>query len=150
MSEHWFFLSYARRDAIGNRYVARLHQQLAQEVGRAAGLPGDHKVLEVTVVAEAVGPMHVHAVAIDGSEDFAVDGDGDGCSDTYLSVTPDESDPTMTAKCVIKVAFQAGRGEDGEGPRTATLQVKGGTDEADDILEVEVVACEATCEEPAE
>lgn len=39
MSGHWFFLSYARRDALGNAYVTRLREHLALEVGRVAGLP---------------------------------------------------------------------------------------------------------------
>lgn len=39
MAGYWFFLSYARRDAVGNLYVERFHKQLAREIGRVAGLP---------------------------------------------------------------------------------------------------------------
>ena len=53
---HWFFLSYARRDAVGNRYLTRLHQQLAQEVGRVAGLP------------TAVGQSEIGFLDVDGIE----------------------------------------------------------------------------------
>lgn len=55
MGDHWFFLSYARRDAVGNRYLSRLHEQLAQEVARVAGLPA-------SVAAPDVGFLDVEGV----------------------------------------------------------------------------------------
>jgi FxsC-like protein len=39
MSDYWFFLSYARRDAIDNKYIEKFFNHLAQEVARIAGLP---------------------------------------------------------------------------------------------------------------
>jgi FxsC-like protein len=36
---YWFFLSYAGRDAIGHKFLRKFYEELALEVGRAAGLP---------------------------------------------------------------------------------------------------------------
>lgn len=55
MPGHWFFLSYARRDAVGNPYLKRFHDQLATEVGRVAGLPS-------SVGAEDIGFLDVEGI----------------------------------------------------------------------------------------
>ncbi len=39
MTDYWFFLSYARRDAVGNSYVNRFHKMLAERIGQLAALP---------------------------------------------------------------------------------------------------------------
>ncbi|HKG23709.1 MAG TPA: TIR-like protein FxsC, partial [Blastocatellia bacterium] len=38
MSDYWFFLSYAKRDALDNHYLKKFYKDLAQAVGRAAAL----------------------------------------------------------------------------------------------------------------
>lgn len=39
--DYWFFLSHARRDALGEEYVRRFFDDLARRVGQIAGLPSD-------------------------------------------------------------------------------------------------------------
>lgn len=39
MTDYWYFLSYARRDAVGVRQISKFHKWLSRAVGRAAGLP---------------------------------------------------------------------------------------------------------------
>lgn len=44
---YWFFLSYARRDAKGNPWLEDFYTRLAQEIGRAAGLPASIEETEI-------------------------------------------------------------------------------------------------------
>ena len=39
MSDYWFFLSHARRDALGEEYVPRFFEDLARRVGQLAAVP---------------------------------------------------------------------------------------------------------------
>src|ERR1700730_6299475 len=37
-TDYWFYVSYSRRDAEGNKFISRFHADLAQEIARLAGL----------------------------------------------------------------------------------------------------------------
>jgi FxsC-like protein len=45
--DYWFFLSYARRDAIGREYLKRFYEDLAREVASKAGLRSNLKESDV-------------------------------------------------------------------------------------------------------
>jgi hypothetical protein len=47
VSDYWFFLSYSRRDAIGHLYLKKFYEELAQSVGRLAGLSSEVGIDEI-------------------------------------------------------------------------------------------------------